>query len=121
MTGLLKLVPGLEESKAVPNAQLRVLNPHVSNVLGAELSTASARTAASVVDGNVQQAGSVSSLDTLGRLPAPCLTAAPSGTAKALGDVLTFKRRSHPWSTFAVASGQSDDAITYSLLDGISK
>ena len=69
MTGLLKLVLGLEESKAVSNAQLRVLNPHVSNVLGAEGSVLPVQvTAASVVDGNVQQAGSVSSFGYAGTI-----------------------------------------------------
>ena len=37
MTGLLKLVSALEQGGAAPNAQLRVLNPHVGRALGEEV------------------------------------------------------------------------------------
>ena len=117
MTGLLKLAVGLKASDAAPNAQLRLMNPHVYTTMrgtGGALATQ----LGALVD--AASAGAVSSFGYSGTIVHAVLTRDASGSdiESEVAD-LVYKSRAFPWADAPhpfvqrqlVSTGGSDDTF----------
>ena len=95
MTGLLRLVVGLSSGMAAPNAQLRVLNPHLR---GAMVGTGCALATGVGALGELQpRVGSVSSFGYSGTIAHAVMQFDPTGSVPTVPLVLTFTRRAFLW------------------------
>jgi NADPH:quinone reductase-like Zn-dependent oxidoreductase/3-oxoacyl-(acyl-carrier-protein) synthase len=93
MTGLLKLAIGLQVKQAAPNAQLRLLNPHVGDTLRGVAGALPVQLAAVTVG-----SGGVSSFGYSGTIAHAVLRHAGSdGALAGLTVSLTYRRRAFPW------------------------
>ena len=100
MTGLLKLALGLHASEAAPNAQLRLLNPHVGDTLRGVAGALPVQLAAMTIGG-----GGVSSFGYSGTIAHAVLRhAGGDGGGTAVLPPLVYRRRAFPWREVSASS-----------------
>ena len=114
MTGLLKLAVGLHEREAAPNAQLRLLNPHVSDTLHGVAGALAVQLAAVTRGSGGVPTGGVSSFGYSGTIAHAVLRRMPPCHKFGVVSSLQYRRRTFPWCQ-AHDTLSSSSTVTESL------
>ena len=103
MTGLLKMALGLQRGDAAPNAQLRVLNPHVGNALQSVECALPVQLVSSMAD--VYRQGGVSSFGYSGTIANEVMQfVSAEELLSPISAPLTYRRRVYPWCEACAAT-----------------